>query len=121
MASSIRPITHRQMRTVEFWIQSGFRSKAKALKAAGYGSSVISHPNRVFNSPTVLDELARRGYDKYGLRREVEVRVYDEPVAPIAPEIDFSQIKKEDLQWLKEKLATTPDIPMQYVSSSYSA
>lgn len=110
MASSIRTITHRQMRAVEFWVKSGFKSKAKALLAAGYGKSVIGHPEKVFSSPAVLEELLRRGYDKYGLSSS-EVSV-SEPATPSDEgtplNVDFSQLSKEHLRTLKERLAEVP-------------
>ncbi len=112
----MRKITHRQMRAVEIWVRDGCKSKARALREAGYGKSVVNQPHKVFRSLVVLGELAKRGLDAYGIRRQMRATNLDEVRLPeIKPEakIDFSKVPREWLQDLKERLAEIPDVPLR--------
>ena len=57
----IRKLTHRQMKAIELWVQDGFKSKAQALRNAGYGESVWRHPDKVFGSPVVQEFMRQEG------------------------------------------------------------
>lgn len=106
--ATIRPITHRQMRAAEIWVRDGCKSKARALQEAGYGLSIVRHPERVFDSPAFRDELSKKGVNKYGMREKMSWEGEDETVLPveITPQIDFTQMTLEQRQDLKEKLRT---------------
>ncbi len=107
-------ITHRQMRAVEIWVRDGCKSKAKALREAGYGKGVVNQPHKVFRSLAVLDELAKRGLDAYGIRREMQVTDLSEVLPPEPTvQVDFSKVPREWLQDLKERLAEIPDVPVR--------
>lgn len=101
---NIRPISYRQLRAVEFWLNYGRKNKAHALRLAGYGKSVIRQPHKVFNSPVVRFELEVRGYGSRGVlnnhKAPQRVLYEEKPVS----RIDFSKLTKESLQDLKEKL-----------------
>jgi len=99
----MRKITHRQKRAVKEWIDGGFGSKADALRKAGYSKRMIRNPERVFNSPAVIYELERLGFTPYGTRIDYPV----EHIQVREPEenFDVSEISKEQLTTLKERLA----------------
>ena len=106
------------MRAVEYWERGGCKSKRRALLTAGYGKSIAAHPWKVFDSPAVLDELAKRGLNKYGMRGKMNWQQDEEapiPSTPIPmPQIDFSNLPKEFLQDLKERLDEIPEPTVRY-------
>jgi len=57
----MRKLTHRQTKAIELWIQGGFKSKAQALRDAGYGESVWRHPDKVFGSPIIQELMRQKG------------------------------------------------------------
>ena len=105
----IRPITYRQIRAIEIWLVGGCKSKARALREAGYGESVARQPHKVFGSHAVLGELEMQGYDGQGVRTEPQAIDLGE-IPPPEPTlaIDFSKVSKEWLQDLKERLREVP-------------
>lgn len=105
-----RPLTHRQMKAIALWLENGCKSKAFALRVAGYGRSIIRQPHKVFGSLAVLQELEMRGYDARGLRAEPQAIDLgeEETQLPEPPSIDFSKVSKEWLQDLKERLREVP-------------
>lgn len=56
-AKHARPLTYRQMRAIECWIRGGRKSKARAIREAGYGKSISRQPHKIFDSPAVQREL----------------------------------------------------------------
>lgn len=97
-----RPISFRQLRAVDLWLKYGRRSKAVALREAGYSKAVIKQPHKVFNSPAVREELDKRGLGYDGLRDNLTpnakpIIVYREPAK-------LPDIPKEVLMKLKEQL-----------------
>lgn len=113
---SARPISPRQMRAVDLWIKDRFRSKARALREAGYSASMVHQPHKVFQSPAVLEELEKRGLDRYGILRPpqaIEIGVETPELSPETPVIDFSKIPLETLQDLKEKLEAVDGVPLR--------
>jgi hypothetical protein len=52
-----RKPTDRQIEAVNNYVGNGRKSKAEALREAGYGHSTVDHPKRVFNSPAVMELL----------------------------------------------------------------
>ena len=101
---NIRPISYRQLRAVEFWLNYGRKNKAHALRLAGYGKSVIRQPHKVFNSPIVRFELEVRGYGSRGVLNNQKPQKSLSYEAKPVTRIDFSKITKESLQDLKDKL-----------------
>ncbi len=108
--TNIRPITYRQLRAIQFWLDSGRKNKAEALRRASYGKSVVRQPYKVFSSPSVQRELEMRGYGNRGILNNQKP---PEPIRVIslkpAQKIDFSNLPREFLQDLKERLAQIPD------------
>lgn len=98
-----------QMKAIDIWQFNGFKSKAAALRAAGYGKSIIDQPHKVFDSPTIIHELEFRGLDRWGRRNKpqaIEVNL---------PAMDPQQLAVERLirdegalQELREKLGYVP-------------
>ena len=108
----IRPLTYRQMRAIECWIRNWRKSKAQAIREAGYSEAVAHQPHKIFNSPAVQRELELRGYGKRGVSNnempDIEaLEVATEPT----PVVDFPKLTKEQLQLLKERLAEIYWIP----------
>ncbi len=98
----MRPISFRQLRAVDLWLKYGRKSKARALREAGYGRSVIHQPHKVFSSPAVRDELNRRGLGYDGKRDNLTP--YPKPIPVYKEKVDFPDIPLETLRDLKEKL-----------------
>lgn len=100
------------MRAAEIWVRDGCKSKARALREAGYGLSIVRHPERVFESSVFLDELAKRGINKYGMKGNMSwegERVDEEDVlAETTSEFDVSKIPQDQIAWLKEELDKLP-------------
>lgn len=116
--------TARQLMALDIWIEGGRKSKAEALRKAGYGQSVIDQPHKVFNSSVVIKELELRGYDFRGIRTGVQASVLCEEEKPI---IHFNtiQLTLEQIIELKDKLAKIPDTNVriekeEYIDRSYS-
>ncbi len=116
MIKATKPLSYRQIRALDLWFHNGRKSKAKAIREAGYGKSIIRQPHKVFGSLAVLKELELRGLNHQGIRQPMQVIDLGERMPEKKPEqiIDFTKIPKEQLQDLKEKLAATPDIPFRY-------
>lgn len=110
---NVRKITYRQMMALDVWLKTGRKSKAAALREAGYGKSIIRRPHKVFDSPAVLRELEMRGLDSRGMRNELQEMSVEEVAPKETIHIDFSKASKEWLQDLKERLAEIPDPPTQ--------
>jgi len=107
----VRPLTYRQIRAIEFWVNSGRKSKAQAIRQAQYTEAIARQPHKVFNSPAVRAELERRGLGSRGTDSSLTTRVKRAPTASyVAPEASFdvSQIPPEQIQWLKEQLKALP-------------
>ena len=104
-----RPSSYRQMRAVDLWLGGGCKSKARAILGAGYSKSIAHQPHKVFDSPAVLDELDKRGYNPNGTRfpmQAIDLGETPPPEPPLA--IDFSKASNEWLQELKERLREAP-------------
>lgn len=109
ITQKLRPLSYRQMRAIQFWLNGGRKNKAEALRRASYGKSLVRQPHKVFNSPAVQRELAMRGFGPFGILNNQKP---PEPLKivsrPPEQKIDFSNLPKELLQDLKEKLAQVP-------------
>lgn len=96
-----RPASFRQLRTIDIWIRDGRKSKAAALREAGYSQSVIRQPHKVFGSTAVKRELERRGLGSDGTgynKKQEKPRVID------IPQFDFSKMTMEQRKLLKKRL-----------------
>lgn len=110
-----RKPSFRQTKTVEMWLKHGRRSKAEALRLAGYSKAVIRHPERVFGSSAV-QELMR----KSGIVERIEFKPwkkeYDDlpqemlQVQANVPIFDLSKITPEQVRVLRVRLAELPDM-----------
>jgi len=104
--------SHRQIRAIDLWLEGGCKSKAQAILGAGYGKSIAHQPHKVFDSPAVWEELAKRGYAPNGTRSPVQAfNLGDEISQPEQPQVDFSKMSREWLQELKSRLEEIPEFP----------
>lgn len=108
-SSNVKPLSYRQLRAIDIWLNTGRKNKARALREASYGKSIIRQPQKVFNSPAVKRELVLRGYGECGVGH---TEIYKKPIA-IEKEridIDFTKVSPEWLMKLREKLDQIPDL-----------
>ena len=96
------------MRAVELWLKYGRRSKAAALREAGYSKSVISQPHKVFSSPSVREELDKRGFGFTGQYNNLSPQA--KPIAVIRPTVALPTLTDDQIRELRQKLADAPDI-----------
>lgn len=98
--------TARQVQAINIWIKGGRKSKAEALRKAGYSEAVIRHPERVFGSESVRRELELRGLgrDGFGTHRPPQGEVSEIALARPRYSFDPQRIPVEQLRELKEKL-----------------
>lgn len=113
MKKKQRPLSYRRRRGLELWLAGGRKSKAKALREAGFSESVARQPHKVFGSAAVIEELAKRGYDEHGVRTEVRSITLDTYEPDPVSRIDFSTLSLAALQDLKEKLQALPETPLR--------
>lgn len=107
----IHPLSYRQRLALDLWFRNGRKSKARALREAGYGSSIIRQPHKVFNSPSVKRELELRGHGTDGTYNNLTPQIKtDKTVSPNIAPFDIEKIPKEQIDTLREKLAALPDI-----------
>lgn len=112
--NDIQQLTPQQYLAVNIWVEGGRRSKAGALRKAGYSEAVAHQPHKVFGSTVVRMELERRGYDDRGvriMRKEKGMQVM-EKIESQAPTFDPSLLSEKQIFQLKEMLAEIPDIPI---------
>lgn len=113
----IRPLSYQQRRAKDIWLAGGRKSKAKAIREAGYSEAVARQPHKVFGSPAVKRELELRGYGERGIESSYALKkeVVTHKVVEVRHQIAFdpSQIPIEQIVWLKEKLAESSDTPKQ--------
>lgn len=92
---SAREPSERQKLAVLGWIGNGRKSKAQALREAGYGASIVDQPSKVFNSPAVMGLLAEAKVDIVGvikqLNRKTKQRRMDHMVFPTYKEKDTAE------------------------------
>jgi hypothetical protein len=62
-----RDASYRQTCVVDRWIYGGRKSKAKAIREAGYSDAMARVPSKVFDSPAVQRLLELRGHGKKGI------------------------------------------------------
>lgn len=98
-----RPISFRQLRAIDLWLKYGRRSKARALREAGYSEAIIKQPHKVFSSPAVREELDKRGFGFTGLYDNLPTQ--DKPILVYREPAKLPEIPKELLVRLKEQLA----------------
>jgi len=113
----VKPISYRQKRAVECWLKNGRKSKAAALREAGYSRAVIRQPHKVFSSPIVQEELDRRGFGRRGC--DNNLKPLPKPVPVFRETVDFSTLSKEQLQDLKEKLGDISYKPTHSDANQY--
>lgn len=111
-----RPLSYRQTRAIEFWLNGGRKSKAQALRKASYSEAIARQPHKVFGSPAVEAHLEKRGFGGRGTRSSISPRemptVAPVVVVPREATLDISQIPLDQIQRLKEMLDQTPDLPI---------
>lgn len=97
-------LSYRQKTAVDLWIRNGRKSKAEALRLAGYSQAIVRQPQKVFDSPAVQRELELRGYGINGMNNNQKPVV--ENFAPqIKPaNLNFLGVTKENIQILRERL-----------------
>lgn len=102
-----RPLSYRQKQAVEIWIAGGRRSKARALREAGFSEAVARVPSKVFDSPAVQRELELRGLSRDGLSNCEQPRAEMTEVVYKTALYDFDPfaLSIEQCQELKARLA----------------
>lgn len=87
-------------------MRNGRRSKALALREAGYSAAITRQPHKVFGSKAVRMELEFRGHGPDGIRNNLAPRPVEliQQTETTPARMDFSRVSKETLQDLKEKL-----------------
>tara|TARA_B100000745_G_scaffold295907_1_gene240585 strand:- start:1402 stop:1746 length:345 start_codon:yes stop_codon:yes gene_type:complete len=60
-------MSYRQRRAIQLWLGGGRKSKADALRRAGYSKAMYRQPHKFFNSPAVQAELDVLGYGYDGM------------------------------------------------------
>ncbi len=110
MSTKGKQLSYPQRRAIELWIEGGRKSKADALRKAGYSNAVVRQPHKVFNSPLVRQELEILGYGESGMEnRKPPKAVILNPERPEQELIlDISSITDEQIESLAEQLANTP-------------
>ena len=108
-SNNIKPLSYRQLRAIDIWLNTGRKNKARALREASYGKSVVRQPHKVFNSPAVKRELVLRGYGERGVGH---TEIYKKPISITKKsiDIDFTKISLECLMDLRVKLDKIPDV-----------
>lgn len=110
-----RPLSYRQTRAIEFWLNSGRKNKAEAIRKASYSEAIARQPHKVFGSPAVQAYLESCGFGAQGTRSSISRGMPSVPVAVVSREtmLDISKIPFDQIQRLKEMLDQTPDVPVQ--------
>lgn len=113
---SIRGISRKQARAVEILLNDPRKSKAQAIREAGYGESIARQPHKVFGSPAVISEMEKRGYDELGISlspRSSSDEMAQEPSSP-----DLFKFLVGNIEDLKQRLAEIPE-PKRQSSHGY--
>lgn len=97
-----RPISFRQLRAVELWLKNGRKSRARALREAGYSPAICKQPHKVFSSPAVREEFNKRGLGYDGLRDNLTPII--KPTCVFKEYVTLPDIPREVLVKLKEQL-----------------
>ena len=104
----IKPLNYQQKLAIDFWCGNRRRSKAEALREAGYSEAIARQPHKFFNSPAVRKELALRGYGTSGIsNNEKPATIFNEAEkikSSSNPVIDISKTPKEVIQELQQRL-----------------
>ena len=109
---AIRTLSYRQARAVEFWIRDKRKSKAMALRDAGYSKAIVRQPHKVFGSPAVRTALAKRGHGSLGIE-DNQYPNEETHTEKTLPAVDISNVPQEDLRELREKLEALPVLPQR--------
>lgn len=108
-----RELSFRQNKVLGFWINSGRKSKAKAIRDAGYSEAIARQPHKVFGSPAVKKWLEQNGYGEHGIElphAPLKRRVVQYEIATNQkPTLDPSQLSEEQILQLRELLDGVPD------------
>lgn len=112
-----KPFSHRKQLAIELLLANKSKSKAWALRKAGYSEAVARQPHKVFGMLEVEREIKKNGY------RGETYHQKNSPAPQKVPVIDFSKLTREKLQDLKEQLAELPyagaQMPQAEEHSSY--
>lgn len=114
-----KKISYMQMRAVELWLRHGRKSKAEALRGAGYSEAVANQPHKVFETRAVIEELEKRGLGTRGIENNKKSGertapvFFDEPSPAVISATDFfnsvMQASEEDIERLQARMDETPD------------
>jgi hypothetical protein len=114
-----RGLSYRQNRTIELWLRYGRKSKARALREAGYSEAVARQPHKVFGSPLVIEELERRGHGSRGIEnnKKPELKYVELKPKGLPPETFeqlLAQLTPEKIQDIKERMDALPGKPIRW-------
>jgi hypothetical protein len=97
-------LSYRQSQAIRFWIAGQRKSKADALRKAGYSNAVVRQPGKVFNSYVVKKELERLGHGSEGIHNGLEPKAVVLPTKPTT----VIELTEENIEKLKDLLQNTP-------------
>lgn len=104
-----KPASLRQIKAVECFVRNSCKSKARAIREAGYSEAVARQPHKVFGSLAVRGELKRLGFIKEEIQ-ESKIKIVE-----LVP-FDFSKMSREWIEALAVRLAEIPDTPAQQIN-----
>lgn len=111
-----RTLSYRASKAIEIWLKNGRRSKARALRDAGYSEAVARHPEKVFGSRLAQEVMEGAGIKQRvefkQIRQEIEVLENGGMVAVIVPPTPpILNLSEQQRRLLKAALASLPDPP----------
>ena len=106
MGTLHKALSYRQKQAIEIWVTGGRKSKAQALRQAGFSEAIARVPSKVFDSPAVQQELELRGLGEDGLSNGELPHAEITEVVTDAPHcFDPSTLSKEQCQEIKALLS----------------
>jgi len=130
-----RKLTPRQELAFSYYAKDKFRSKARALRKAGYSEAIARQPHKVFDSPAVKRELFYLGYsDRLSKHQKEHGKTIEEWKKETEEEREkiesmdeaIRQITPEQVEIIRKKLIEVgydpyakPLVRKKEVSSSY--
>jgi hypothetical protein len=117
-----RKLSYLQLRAIELWLRRGRKSKAQALRGAGYSEAVANQPHKVFETRAVIEELEKRGLGTRGIENNKKsgertaTVFFDVPAPRVISATDFynavMRASKEDIARLQARMEEIPDRPV---------
>ena len=110
---NMRSSTARQVLALLYWRKDNCRSKASALRKAGYSEAVARQPHKVFGSPSLRDELFLSGVgdelsqyqkDRGATLEEWKVQIARDEEKKVQIDTAIKSIPSDQLSLLRKRL-----------------